>query len=239
MKKKNNKIDNKMKIGIGVVVGFALLIGLTSTSFASLNFWEGIQNKLTDRFWSSVTATPDFSVPDIESFGAMPGPNIMSEYLCVGDICTYHLKGAFISASSTMFSIKNPFSSTSTVTFAQLEVSGQSTTSLRLFVATSTTVGVLDAGINWGSLINNATLATSTMGIVTNGITATNTDNGAISAGTSQYSIILSPSQYLVGYATTSETDGTSSATSSSNIVGGFMGNNSDWAGKYIIDITR
>lgn len=105
-------------------------------------------------------------------------------------------------SSSVMFTVANPFTSTSTAEIQVENVVGQAT-STTFSVATSSSTG-LNAQTTTG-LINSGLVATSSTGTFVSGVTYGS--NGANSAGTSaQGKMLVAPSDFVSGYATSTYT---------------------------------
>jgi len=119
--------------------------------------------------------------------------------------------GTCATASSTIFDIANPFSATSTAQLVNFAGVGNATSTTFNVGTTTLPSGVIatTAGIGTGgSLVNNATIATTTANAQTqfylsSGI-STFLGSGQVSAGTSAIRIVVGPSEYVAGYATTS-----------------------------------
>lgn len=152
----------------------------------------------------------------VEKLGAFPGPSITGDYLSVGGIAAYYRSGSCNDATSTLFTIQNPFRATSTWTYAEVEVTKAATSSATIFgsygisVATSTVTGPASSTIG---LIQSAPFANATIGSVRSGTTfATSTQFAAFqslfkagtgtSSGTTTLAIVMGPDEYVIGYAT-------------------------------------
>ncbi len=109
--------------------------------------------------------------------------------------------GAVATGTSTLFSVANPFSATSTATIVYLDVVGQAT-STAVYVGTSTASSGLVAADVSASLINAGVIATGTEATFISGMT-TGLGTGQASSGSgSQFTIIVGPSERVSGFAT-------------------------------------
>lgn len=169
-------------------------------------------------------ATTRFSGVTVGADGLIVnGPTTFSATTTAGSVARTYLSGSFADATTTIFAVQNPFLATSTVSLSELFVTGASTSTIAISVATST--NQYPTSVSAGSLINSASFATSTLGQVVNGATAGST--GFVSAGTnSQQRIILGPNDYIVGFVTGS-------------ITTGVTGTDNTFAGSYRLEIFR
>ncbi len=118
-------------------------------------------------------------------------------------------QGSAADATTTLFCVKNPFAVTSTVQ-ARVQITGVSTSSVKLYVApTSTSAGLAGVGtLDDNMLIEAAAINTSTLGYIKSGVTAGS--SGIISSGTGTFSeVMVSKSNYVCGQVTAeASTDG-------------------------------
>lgn len=84
---------------------------------------------------SDITVNP---ATNEQQFGAMPGPDISSNYLCVGGVCEWSFRKPMVTGASTTCSFRSP-TSTSTIEFASLAFAGTASSSrMGITLATST-----------------------------------------------------------------------------------------------------
>lgn len=112
--------------------------------------------------------------------------------------------GSCASATTTIFAVANPFSATSTVRLQSFKGIGNATTTL-LYVGTSTaSTGLALTNVS-PTLVNAASVATSTQFITSSGITVGSL--GYLSSGSGTFpTISVGPSDYIVAFATTTAT---------------------------------
>jgi hypothetical protein len=130
--------------------------------------------------------------------------------------------GNFADATTSVFAILNPFSATST---ARVRVVGQNgTTSTDILVGTST-IGYVPGNANLSSpTLINARVATSSAFDSISGIRA-GAGAGYQDPGAGSYrEIVVGPSQYVVGHATSSFAAGTDNILGITNAVNTFSG---------------
>lgn len=117
-----------------------------------------------------------------------------------GGLQTYVYSGTLADATTTLFCVANPFSTTSSIDFAEVEITGASTTTISLYVATST--------VNVGLTTSTASIATATALIQASSVGANrtgiiqnnaNTTRTGIFAGGSVAKIFVTPSEYVCG----------------------------------------
>ncbi len=107
--------------------------------------------------------------------------------------------GSCASATTTTFAVLNPFTATSTATLQQFYGVGNATTTL-FNIGTSTVSSIPTTGLT-GSLVINASVATGTQFFLSSGIRY---GGLALDAGSASLrTIIVGPSEYVAGYATT------------------------------------
>ncbi len=162
-----------------------------------------------------------------EELGVMPGNSLESGYFCNKGFCTYTERGFCNRATSTLFAIKNPWNSTSTLEYfaftngsrAAFGTTTVATTTWSLFTGTSTnaSIGVANRNIatttsafeGTASIINGYTFATSSSGVVVAGKDVNAMTNSySVGAGwtyTSRFDKwIIAGNEYVVGFATSS-----------------------------------
>ena len=112
---------------------------------------------------------------------------ITGDSVSVNGVDTRYSRGVFTDASTTLMGVVNPFSATATVDFLQFDQTGVATSTFAVNCGTSTTAYTASPS---GSLIDSATVNTSTYLTIA---------NGDMNAGTkSKASIVVGPSQYVV-----------------------------------------
>ena len=110
------------------------------------------------------------------------------------------------SASSTQFAVKAPSGATSTADVEIFVVGGNATTS-SFYVGTSTTPAVTATTSLSSTLINAASIPTSTIENLSGGVTVGPATN-FVSAGANTFtSIVVAPNNYILGFATTTATN--------------------------------
>lgn len=165
--------------------------------------------------------------------------------LSLNGLVTVVSAGTFANATTTLFAVQNPFSSlatttagrasgisaTSTVDLVKIDITGISTTSVRLTVATSTLVKfapatAADRNATTTSFFNKALLsaagtATSTMYSGTlNSPYARNTDESQPGIS-SQARLLYGPNEHLVGWITANGEESLAGVTGGSNTFAG------------------
>ena len=123
-------------------------------------------------------------------------------------------------ATTTLFSVMNPFLATTTAT-VWMSMTGQATTS-SLYVGTTTVPAVFTASKMSSSLIASSTVTANTPAYVISGM-STNLGTGQVAAYDTTYGgpivttrIVVGPSEYVLGFATSTYT-----GVGSLNYVGG------------------
>ena len=107
-----------------------------------------------------------------------------------------------VTATSTLFSITNPFAATSTVTFVSLYIGGNATTStLTMGTSTASTLGSPSA-----SLIGGVTLATSTTYYISGGVTVVSSPSQLSPGASAVRTMVVGPSQTISAVATSTAT---------------------------------
>jgi len=199
------KLDNKMKAGIGITLAIALFLAVSvavSPANASLSLWDRIANvagnilgnKLADK-------VEDISV---EEFGAVSSPDFYADYLWNNGFETKFITGNCQKGTTTLLSVKNPFTATSTVDLFIFDITTIATSSAHFKFGTSTTA-YLDTGvvINSDALLS-IEVATTTDGYFVAGMTGTAGIDAADAGSLSR--MFIAPNQYVLGIATSSAT---------------------------------
>lgn len=166
-----------------------------------------------------------------KTLGAFPGTDILAPELNFNGIKTAYRAGAFLNGTTTLAAILNPFNATATVKFASV-YGTNGTTSINLLVGTSTVASPTNNASQISASLINATVATSAPFYTASGALA-GPGQGHVSAGAStQNTIVLGPSEYVVFFAT---------STSASYATGleGITGNSNTFTGNYEIEIKR
>lgn len=144
-------------------------------------------------------------VPQEPQPGAQVGPDNPSNYYSDGGVQKFDYLFSCKTATSTMFSLKNPFNATSTLVFAAVSGTNGATTT-DFLVGTSTSANPA------GTAVSTSTLKYNVFGL--QGITAGakfDAVAGVMSAftppsstpyPTSQENIIVKPNEYVLGFAT-------------------------------------
>lgn len=215
-------MSNKIKLIIGgVVAAIVIIAGLIGFSSSP----EGRGAEGDTNFTNVVASGYITSGGSITSSGTLTASGAFSVTgtSTLNTFTSYVSTGSFADATTTIFAVQNPYGATTTVDFAELFVTGASTSTIAISVATSTSQ--YPSSVSVGSLINSAALATSTLGYIVNGVTAGST--GFVSAGTAaQNRIIVGPTDYIVGLVTGS-------------ITGGVTNPSNTFAGSYLIRWNR
>lgn len=119
-----------------------------------------------------------------------------------GSLETFTNQSCTNAASSTIFAVQNPFAATSTAEINQIVIGGNATTS-SLAVGTSTTP---NGSASTNAFVNSTNgIASSTVQWIIGGQTAA-TDQPGMIAATSNLEITVAPSQYVVGFSTSTAT---------------------------------
>jgi hypothetical protein len=75
--------------------------------------------------------------PASHSLGALAGPDIPYDHVCIGGVCTYSYKAAINASSSMPCSFPFPNAGTSSVTYAAIQVTGNGLGTQTLDISTS------------------------------------------------------------------------------------------------------
>ncbi len=182
----------------------------------------------------------------------------------IGGVDYYDISGSFDDASTTLKSILNPFRATSTVMVANLEVTGQASTSLTFYVATSTT-GQFDGGNLLGcsvtrditscegSIIDEAIVASTTdctiNGTGCNGSYSTILGDGTqllnfsilgSGTGSSHQKLVVAPNEYVMIVATTTYNDEAIITTATTDATSdGFTNTGNTFTGNYFLKFIK
>lgn len=230
---------------IGAVVGLAALVALISViwasfgdrllSAASVNYhdrgirWvqEGLYAGDEQQF--AVDVDGDLTTSASATFN---GNVTYSATTTQGSLACTVVSGSFADATTTLFSMTNPFGATSTVRFANADITGVSTSTLNFEMGTTTSANVAptsNAQIS-GSLIDGS-VATSTLAYFSSGVgTAGMAAGGTTAGGTSQRSIQVGPTERIALYAT---------STNGNADNGGILGGNNTFAGTFNFEVCR
>lgn len=102
--------------------------------------------------------------------GGTASPDVPYNYLSINGDTAYHITGSFKDATTTILSFVNPFgtTATSTVDLVRLDTSGAATSTYSMSCGASATAFAADSV----SLLDSVDTATSTVGILENGLTA-------------------------------------------------------------------
>lgn len=157
----------------------------------------------------------------VKNLGSLTGPNINSPWLCVGGICTWHVVGSCSTASSTIFSNQNPWSATSTV--SNFVIYGQvSATTTDIMVGTSTSMSAPGNPVTATTSISAAFFGMSNLtggsqffsqAGVTVGPNGNYAKPNTGAYPTSNASVVIGPSEYIIGFATSTNLTNGNSAT--------------------------
>ena len=129
--------------------------------------------------------------------GAIAGPESTNDYQCYNGVCTYYRSGSFVSASSTVFSVKNPLAATTTARIVLVVGTGNAT-STNLLMGTSTAATGLSAS-SVSPTFANVTIGTSSPKFsIASGVTTGLLSTGVTTAGR----IIVAPGEYVSAEAT-------------------------------------
>ncbi len=143
--------------------------------------------------------------------GSVSGPELSSPYFCInggnaanaGSYCEYVQSGTFADATNTLAVITNPFNATSTIKYANI-TGVNSTSTIDILMGTSSLTTAQSVSFNnqiSPTILNVATIATSTNFFAVNGVTVYGT--GANSAGTGSLTRIeIGPSERIFILAT-------------------------------------
>lgn len=143
---------------------------------------------------------PDQAVSVTPSYAGFSGPDISSPYFSVGGQATYYTPISCNTSTSTAFGVANPWSATSTAKLVRFSGVGNATTTT-LKIGTST--AAVGAASTVYGIMANATIATSTPFFVASGIRNGPNNSFTDSGANTVQEIVVSPSQSIVGYAST------------------------------------
>ena len=170
------------------------------------------------------------------SLGAIPGDEVSGDRFCVGGVCEYHRTGQCADATSTLFSILNPFSATATVDYIRISGLG-ATSTIGVVVGTSTTIGEnLNALLFNSGVWATTTISTSTTywrvgpgtGFDTGGASGVISD---MHAATSSNRAVIGPTDYVIAKATTTN--------SGVGYFGGLLGANNQFTCDFTVRFVR
>ena len=169
---------------------------------------------------------------------------VTNGYTVVNGVDTYSESGSFDDATNTLKFILNPYRATSTLTVAAVDITGLSTTSLNLYVGTSTFAGLENTGLNClmaastaivtcdGEIIDEANLATSTFGSIVGTGGGTVGEDGF--AGGTSNAMIVGPDEYVVFFATTSPSNDDEAEGGD-----GISGDSNTFTGNYFVEFKK
>lgn len=107
------------------------------------------------------TAITDTALDEEKPLGSFPGPDIITDFLCLNGLCQAVRSGTMNDASTTIVSVLNPFGATSTVDYLQLNIDNGTTTAL-IDCGTSTVSAIVMATASTTkTLIGDVLIATS------------------------------------------------------------------------------
>lgn len=127
--------------------------------------------------------------------GALTSPDLPYNYLCVGGVCTYTVKGTLAATSSSVCAIQNPRGATTTVTAASLQITANGMAqNQKLDISTSSTA----LGSSTPSLVWNKTVTGSAQASISWTPQATSTPQLiGINTLTGETNVVLGPTEYL------------------------------------------
>jgi len=194
----------KNKIYIGVTVAVAIMLMFSFTAKAELSFWDKVAGLYTQLLYDDTKDEVIDQISDVPKLSAWPG-DTLGEKMCFGELCKWYKSGACFTASTTLFSVKNPFNATSTVSLSSFQITESASSSIMMEVGTSTTATVgFATKYDSGVLVDGVTIATSTNATIIGKDTLDALGSGELDPGTiSVERIVIGPAEYVVGYAST------------------------------------
>lgn len=135
--------------------------------------------------------------------GANAGPESTNEYFCNAGVCTWYKTVGCNTASSTMFSVANPFNATSTASIFMIGTGNATSTTFSVGTTTAAKSSGLALTDISASLVSGALVGTSSPQFtLISGITAP-LGSGQISAGAGTINeIVVGPTSRVSGFAT-------------------------------------
>lgn len=219
-------------VAIGIFGALTLLFVFSGSTRATVEgfSWEKVEEKIAELvaeklmgsiptegvFGASGTRFPNGISADSTSpsAGQLRGTKLnITSTSTLGDLSSVVVDGTFADATTTVFCSLNPYSVTSTVDLAYLEVTTPATSTVSYTVATSTTA--FPISLSGASLISSAEVVTGTLATILNG--GTDPNPGAVSRN----QISVGPSQYVCGLITGNSVFNTLSVTSPENTLTG------------------
>jgi hypothetical protein len=219
VKNKGYKYNGIFYVVISLIAIFGLSISVNAaTQYQILNIPSMLRYEPDqyDRFLDGAVVLRPGVIPipgtvkiynEDENLGAMPGPDISSEYLSVNGLTVYVKNGTFKDATTTPFAVKNPYNATSTLDLAILDFDN-GTSTVSFYVATSTSA-FTDGTAGDGNIVNKALTVTSTHAYIVNGVTGVGLDSGHVSAGTNTLTrVLVGPNNWVIGRVYSSDSEG-------------------------------
>lgn len=187
----------KKLLSLGGILMIALLLVLINIKSSSINSGSTAIPAQQNAESSTISGFFSESLATIGTFfqgGHNSDPLSVASYATVGTCAD---------GSTTLFGLANPFSATSTAQLVALSGT-DGTTTIDILVGTST-IATAPAGSNLASptLLKATLIATSTPFYTSSGV-AVGPGTGYTEPGTTNYTIAVGPSEYLVGQATSS-----------------------------------
>ena len=197
---------NKIKFGL-------LVVGVIAASVLLSAVFDGPAERVVEK----ITDKP---------VGALTGPVVPYNYQVWGGMMEQYSVGDLANATTTTIALLNPTSATSTIEFFSYNVTGVATTTHTLSCGTSTSPYVAATA---KTLVDGTVeYATSTSYELVNGVGSA---EGPYSAGTSEFRIIVKPSEYIV--CTVAD------VAAGTDYTGAFTETTNTYAGKYSIQWKR
>lgn len=207
-------------IGSRLIENYVPVIRDAGLTLTSLPYWSTSSSTIEGNFTSNGTTT-------------------LGHYYSIGNVDYYDIQDTFQNSTTTIFAVQNPWLATSTVYYSQIDITTGASSSLAFYVGTSTAANTLNGlGLGCiaaagdllvacdGVIIDEANVPTSTAatGGTFGNVTATiATGFGSLvnifdkgtginggSLGVSHSSLVVGPSEWVIGYATTTFAGGTS-----------------------------
>lgn len=197
---KNFNLKWLVGVGVAVLVGGVLL---TSQAFANQGFWQMVAEKVAATLAGKVETPVQYEEATQSTdqvLGAITSTDIPSNYLCVNNVCTFSMVQTFTDVSTTIVSIPDPFlvvtstdpsdvilqtdgtvkytGASTTIATVRLDITGAATTTFQVFCGPAASVAAAPS-IN---LLSSTVIATSSLGVVENNLTAAN--GGLVDGGT-------------------------------------------------------
>lgn len=177
---------------IGLLI--TLVIAISGLFFPKVRNLVGVvaPTDITATNFTEITASTGILTPLLQLGGSTAATSV-SEQVSTGS-CT--------AATSTPFAVANPFTATSTATLQSFQGVGNATTTL-LYVGTTTQASGLALANLSPTLVNAASVATTSQFFTSSGITV-GPGTGYLSSGSNTFrTIVVGPSEYVSAFATT------------------------------------